>query len=95
MVRHFHRVVGCTLSGFALTLLTVIVAACSGLSSEPQIVGALPTSAPIVAQPISLPQAPPDLALGAQIYAENCTRCHGVTGTGDGELVVRAGARAD
>ncbi|MCC6802136.1 MAG: c-type cytochrome [Anaerolineae bacterium] len=33
------------------------------------------------------PEASPDIALGAQIFAEHCTRCHGVGGKGDGELV--------
>ena len=33
------------------------------------------------------PDAEPDMELGAQIYAENCTSCHGMTGAGDGELV--------
>lgn len=28
-----------------------------------------------------------DLELGARIYAENCTACHGVDGHGDGESV--------
>jgi mono/diheme cytochrome c family protein len=27
------------------------------------------------------------MALGAQVFNENCTRCHGLTGKGDGELV--------
>ena len=34
------------------------------------------------------PDTQPDLALGAAIFATNCTRCHGVTGAGDGELVL-------
>lgn len=33
------------------------------------------------------PSTEPDLALGATLFAENCTRCHGVNGQGDGELV--------
>ncbi|MFN8449821.1 MAG: c-type cytochrome [Anaerolineae bacterium] len=36
---------------------------------------------------VGRPDAPPDVALGAQIYAEHCTRCHGIDGKGDGELV--------
>jgi mono/diheme cytochrome c family protein len=34
------------------------------------------------------PEGEADVALGAQIFAENCTRCHGLTGQGDGELVL-------
>jgi high-affinity iron transporter len=32
-----------------------------------------------------------DLELGARVYAENCTACHGMSGHGDGESV-RSGA---
>jgi mono/diheme cytochrome c family protein len=46
----------------------------------------MPPNPTVAAQPISLPQSAPDLALGAQVYADNCTRCHGVTGRGDGEM---------
>lgn len=34
------------------------------------------------------PASPPDLANGARLYAQNCTRCHGINGEGDGELVL-------
>lgn len=34
------------------------------------------------------PASPPDLANGAQLYAQHCTRCHGPNGEGDGELVL-------
>lgn len=80
MTRQLRRFVG-------FMLLVLLAAGCGGLSSEPEIVGALPTSAPTAVRTISLPQTAPDLALGAQVYAENCTRCHGASGQGDGELV--------
>lgn len=70
-----------------VVLVGLFVTACSGLSSEPVIVGAVPTSPPTAVRVIRLPEAPPDLALGAQVFAENCTRCHGLSGAGDGELV--------
>ncbi|MBL8160422.1 MAG: cytochrome c [Anaerolineae bacterium] len=77
-----------------LPLLVVLVAACEGLAGEPAVVGTLPVSRPLVDESIvTTPEvvAPPegeaDVALGAQIYAANCTRCHGLTGQGDGELV--------
>ncbi|NWG16775.1 MAG: c-type cytochrome [Chloroflexi bacterium] len=71
--------------GFAL-LLIGLLSACSGLAGEPQIIATLPpaTSAP---QQVSFPAAAPDLALGAQIYAERCVRCHGASGRGDGVLI--------
>ena len=66
----------------------LVVGACSGLAGEPQIVAtipALPTAAPTQAPVI--PVSAPDLALGQQIYAARCTRCHGIGGKGDGPLV--------
>ncbi|MBI5669225.1 MAG: c-type cytochrome [Chloroflexi bacterium] len=62
----------------------LLLTACGGLAGEPQIVATLPPAPP---QRVSFPAAAPDLAQGARIYAENCTRCHGVGGQGDGPLV--------
>ncbi len=84
-------------------LLVLLLAACEGLAGEPQVVSTLPpdqadaqkeaissgamggaaaSSATVVA-----PDTEPDLALGANIFAQHCTRCHGTGGQGDGELV--------
>jgi len=42
-------------------------------------------SALLVAYPVPLaPTAPPDLARGAALYAQNCATCHGATGDGHG-----------
>jgi len=42
-------------------------------------------SALLVAYPVPLaPTAPPDLARGAALYAQNCATCHGTTGDGHG-----------
>ncbi len=54
-----------------------------------------PTTAPLAPNanvtPIDVsnafPSSLPSPALGAAIYAKNCTRCHGVGGAGDGQLV--------
>jgi mono/diheme cytochrome c family protein len=73
-------------AGIIYFTLILVLSACGGLAGEPEIVA---TFAP---QPTTLPEAgyplhPPDLVRGAQVYAQNCTRCHGVAGEGDGELV--------
>ncbi len=72
-----------------LVLLASIAAGCSGLAGEPDIVATMPPATPATnsAQTVSVPDTAPDLALGAQIYAANCTRCHGTSGKGDGEFV--------
>lgn len=47
-------------------------------------------SALLAAYPVPLaPTAPPDLARGAALYAQNCASCHGVTGDGHGPGSVR------
>ncbi len=71
--------------GVRLLALSLLLANCSGLAGEPQIVSTLP---PATATPaLTPPTALPDIALGAQVFADNCTRCHGASGKGDGELV--------
>lgn len=75
-------------SSIALLLLAIVMSACSGLAGEPEIVGELPPPPAPVAANASAPDVAPDLALGAQLYAQNCTRCHGIFGAGDGEFVL-------
>ena len=70
-----------------LGLLALALVGCSGLAGEPVIVASLPPPTQPAPQVVSVPQSTPDLTAGAQIYAANCTRCHGVTGKGDGEMV--------
>ena len=71
--------------GVRLLALSLLLASCSGLAGEPQIVSTLPpaTATPALTPPTTMP----DIALGAQVFADNCTRCHGTSGKGDGELV--------
>lgn len=70
---------------FGLVLL--LISACSGLAGEPEVIATIPP-ATVPPQDAGFPQQPPDLANGAVLYAQNCTRCHGSTGTGDGPLVL-------
>lgn len=66
------------------SLLAILSVACTGLAGEPEIVSTLPV------RPTALPEtidATVNLDAGALIFAENCVRCHGVNGAGDGELV--------
>jgi mono/diheme cytochrome c family protein len=56
-----------------------------------------PTAAPLAPNanvtPIDVsnafPSSLPSPTLGAALYAKNCTRCHGVNGAGDGQLVAQ------
>ena len=70
---------------FAL-LIVLVLSACGGLGGEPRIVATLP---PQVQSPTAAPPVDqPELMRGAAIFAENCTRCHGEGGRGDGELAL-------
>jgi mono/diheme cytochrome c family protein len=53
------------------------------LAGEPPIVATIPPVTPVIA----FPTTPPDLAVGASIFAEHCTKCHGTNGDGNGELI--------
>jgi hypothetical protein len=64
--------------------ICLVMTGCAGLAGEPRIVRTL---VPITPEVIMFPDAPPDLMLGAQIYAEHCTDCHGLNGAGDGFLI--------
>ena len=85
-------VLGC---GLALAL-----AACAtDLAGEPRIVSTIPprtpeptapptmASANVAAEDVGFPAARPQVATGASVFAQNCTRCHGANGSGNGELV--------
>jgi cbb3-type cytochrome c oxidase subunit III len=79
--------------GVAITIFTLMsmVSACSGLAGEVAIVATLTpvSTSPVASVANDSPyiDAPANLINGAQIYAENCTACHGTGGAGDGTLV--------
>ena len=62
----------------------LIMSACSGLSSEPEIDHIIP---PVPTQALANFEQVADINLGAQIFSENCVQCHGSGGAGDGQLV--------
>jgi mono/diheme cytochrome c family protein len=69
--------------GLMLLVAVLGLAACDG---EPVIVSTqLPP--PTVVTERGFPEAPPDMAQGAAIFAARCTECHGVNGAGDGVRV--------
>ena len=73
-----------------ILLYSLVAAGCSGLSGEPKVVTTLRPAA--TTAPVINPDDP--MALGAHIFAERCTSCHGSGGRGDGDLV-RAGQIAN
>lgn len=80
-----------TFSIFALLIGSVVLTACGGLnlSGEPEIVATIPRATVSVTTPEPLyPDSPPDVALGAVVFSEHCTACHGINGAGDGALVL-------
>lgn len=76
-----------------LTIFAALLSACTGLGGEPLIVAT---------EPQTFSQSQPQTQGGAQnvttslegavIYAERCASCHGITGKGDGEVILQAGA---
>jgi len=69
-----------------MALSLVIISACTGLSGEPEIVSTLRPRATIA--PFVLDREQINIENGAVIFAQNCTRCHGIGGKGDGELAL-------
>lgn len=71
-----------------ISAAAVILAGCGGLAGEPEIIASLPTNAAESSVETALPIGQPSLTVAAQLYAENCIRCHGESGKGDGEFAL-------
>lgn len=69
-----------------ILVLCAVLTACSGLAGEPRIVATIPPPTPAPTE-AGFPLRPPDIRVGAQIYAARCVECHGISGAGDGALV--------
>jgi mono/diheme cytochrome c family protein len=70
---------------WVVLIVAALAAGCGGLGGEPRIIATAPPAATALEE-VGYPLMPPDVALGAQLFAQNCTRCHGIGGRGDGEL---------
>ncbi|MBI5668818.1 MAG: c-type cytochrome [Chloroflexi bacterium] len=82
MIRFHYGNRGGFMTRPSLVLAALLLAACS----PPKPVATITPAATLVPD-IGYPQTPPDVALGAQIFAKRCTACHGEAGLADGPLV--------
>lgn len=74
-------------------IVLLLLCACRGLGGEPEIVATF--AAPPAAGSAALTgNWQPDIARGRQIFADNCTDCHGISGDGQGELVLAGSVSA-
>lgn len=69
----------------ALMLTLPLLAGCGGLGGEPEIVVTMPATASARSAGRGWQ---PDIVNGARIFAERCVDCHGLSGDGEGELVL-------
>jgi mono/diheme cytochrome c family protein len=79
---------------FALGVCLSLIAA-SGLrpSATRPVATFVPTPTTLPDDIVQQMIAQPNLALGAAVYAENCTACHGLEGRGDGPSVLSGGIK--
>ncbi|MCY4071379.1 MAG: cytochrome c [Chloroflexi bacterium] len=74
-------------------MLVASLCACRGLGGEPDIVATFAPSPAADGAAIS-ENWRPDIARGQQIFADNCSDCHGIGGDGQGELVLSGSVSA-
>ncbi len=68
-------------------ILLALLCACRGLGGEPEIIATYAPQSMAENATVSADWRP-DIARGGRIFAENCTDCHGISGDGQGELVL-------
>jgi mono/diheme cytochrome c family protein len=69
-----------------LFIVSFLIAACSLAEDTTPPPGYVPPQPTATPEP-SVPKVKPSIVRGAEVYAQNCTRCHGVSGNADGEMV--------
>lgn len=74
------------IAGFALAGLLLAACSLAGDVTPPPGFEQPTGPPPVSVVDVGYPATAPSVAEGARLYAENCTRCHGVTGGGDGEM---------
>jgi mono/diheme cytochrome c family protein len=76
---------------YMIVVVAFMLVGCSGLAGEVPIVATFtPSAEGADSQPMvedrGYPSQTPNVVRGAEIFAMNCTQCHGAGGAGDGEL---------
>jgi cytochrome c553 len=66
-------------------LLALLASACQGLAGEPRVVATIQPSAPVESSLGAEEDIAAVMAAGAQVWQENCIRCHGNMGEGTAE----------
>ncbi len=74
-------------------ILLALLCACRGLGGEPDIVATF-APPPAAGSAAISENWRPDIARGQQIFADNCVDCHGISGDGQGELVLAGSVSA-
>ncbi len=74
-------------------LIGACLAACGGLGGEPEIIATVAPEQPALETALESDWQP-NIVNGARIFAEHCTECHGISGDGQGDLVLAGSVEA-